>query len=142
MSVTPEERAKAQKVVDASKRTAHVDTGRLKRSIDVKIQRGGLVFRQYFYGIYGKKGDPNSDLVENARKMMGSTPYTIELLDEEGQVTSIDGTTGLGRTIKTNNAKAKVKERQNNAKNLINKVIEQRKKDGEDNGDKDNRKRT
>jgi hypothetical protein len=37
---------------------------------------------QYFYGIE----DGNSKLVENAKKMMGETPYIIELVDEEGRV--------------------------------------------------------
>lgn len=80
MGVTLEEEAKAQLVVEESKRTARVDTGRLKRSINVKVQKGTLVFRQYYYGIE----DGNSKLVENAKKMMGDTPYVIELMDDEG----------------------------------------------------------
>jgi hypothetical protein len=35
-----------------------------------------------FYGIE----DGNSKLVENAKKMMGDTPYIIELVDDEGRV--------------------------------------------------------
>nr|WP_309756188.1 hypothetical protein [Flavobacterium sp.] len=80
MGVTLEEKAKAQLVVEESKRTARVDTGRLKRSINVKVQKGILVFRQYYYGIE----DGNSKLVENAKKMMVDTPYVIELMDDEG----------------------------------------------------------
>ena len=82
MGVTEEEREKAELVVEESKRTARVDTGRLKRSIHVKVQKGILVFRQFNYGIE----DGNSRLVENAKEMMGDTPYIIELMDEGGRV--------------------------------------------------------
>lgn len=141
MSVTQEERNKANQVVEASKRTAHVDTGRLKRSIDVRVQKGILTFRQYFYGIY----NDNSQLVDNARKMMGGTPYRIELLDNDGNVTFIDAKTGSGRTIKTGNTKPKPQEKAiSGAKALINRIRSQQ--DGEKNNgknsDKDNRRRT
>lgn len=82
MGVTLEEEAKAELVVEESKRTARVETGALKRSIHVTVKKGVLVFRQYFYGIE----DGNSKLAENAKKMMGDTPYIIELVDEEGRV--------------------------------------------------------
>lgn len=82
MGVTLEQEAKAQLVVEESKRTARVDTGRLKRSINVKVQKGILVFRQYHYGIV----DGNSKLVENAKEMMGDTPYIIELFHDDGNV--------------------------------------------------------
>ncbi len=86
MGVTLEEKTKAELVVEESKRTARVDTGRLKRSINVKVQKGILVFRQYYYGIE----DGNSKLVENAKKMMGDTPYVIELMDDEGGLRRLD----------------------------------------------------
>lgn len=82
MGVTLEEETKAELVVEESKRTARVQTGALKRSIHVTIKKGILVFRQLFYGIE----DDNSKLVENAKKMMGDTPYIIELMDDEGRV--------------------------------------------------------
>jgi hypothetical protein len=82
MAVTEEDYEKAELVVEESKKTVQVDTGALKRSIHVTVKKGGLVFRQYFYGIE----DGNSKLVENAKKMMGETPYIIELVDEEGRV--------------------------------------------------------
>jgi hypothetical protein len=82
MGVTKEEHEKAELVVEESKRTARVETGALKRSIHVTVKKGVLVFRQYFYGIE----DSNSKLVENAKKMMGDTPYIIELVDEDGRV--------------------------------------------------------
>ena len=86
MGVTLEEKAKAELVVEVSKRNARVDTGRLKRSINVKVQKGILVFRQYYYGIE----NDNSKLVENAKKMMGDTPYVIELMDDEGGLRRLD----------------------------------------------------
>lgn len=82
MAVTKEECEKAELVVEESKRTARVETGALKRSIHVTVKKGVLVFRQYYYGIE----DGNSQLVENAKKMMGDTPYIIELVDEDGRV--------------------------------------------------------
>lgn len=82
MGVTKEELEKAELVVEESKRTARVETGALKRSIHSTVKKGVLVFRQYFYGIE----DGNSKLVENAKKMMGDTPYIIELVDEDGRV--------------------------------------------------------
>lgn len=86
MAVTKEEREKAELVVEESKRTARVDTGRLKSSIHVKVQKGILVFRQYYYGIE----NDNSKLVENAKKMMGDTPYVIELMSDEGGLRRLD----------------------------------------------------
>lgn len=82
MAVTEQEYDKADLVVEESQRTAKVETGALKRSIYVTVQKGILVFRQLSYGIE----DDNSKLVENAKKMMGDTPYIIELMDEEGRV--------------------------------------------------------
>ena len=85
MSVTPEESALAERVVAKSRREARVDTGRLKDSINKKVQRGVIVFREYFYGAYPeKRGRKNSTLEENARAMMGDVPYKIERLDEDG----------------------------------------------------------
>lgn len=88
MAVTLEEEAKAELVVEESKITARVDTGALKRSINYTVRRGQIVFFQLFYGIE----DGNSKLVENAKKMMGDTPYIIELIDDEGRVKNIINT--------------------------------------------------
>lgn len=82
MAVTLSEEALAQKVVDLSKKTAHVDTGALKRSINYTVARGQIVFRQLFYGQYYE----NSQLIQNAQRIMKGIPYTIEELDEEGNV--------------------------------------------------------
>ena len=80
MSVTLEEEALAERVVQKSKREANVDTGRLMKSINQKIQRGVITFREYFYGQYNE----NSTLEKNAKEMMGQVPYKIERLDEDG----------------------------------------------------------
>lgn len=85
MAVTLEEEIKAELVVEESRRTARVETGALKRSINYTIARGQIVFRQFFYGVE----NDNSQLVENAKKMMGETPYTIELIDEEGRIKEV-----------------------------------------------------
>lgn len=137
LGVTPEERAKAERVVQESKKTAHVDTGRLKRSIDVRVQRGKLTFRQYFYGIY----NDNSDLERNAKRMMGDTPYSIELLDEDGSVEKTINNYQSGRlSNQTAKSKDKAKKKKvNKANELIKRVLAKRKKDGEDNSNKDNR---
>jgi len=82
MAVTAEESALAEQVVVKSKREAHVDTGRLRRSINKKVQRGVIVFREYYYGEY----NDNSSLEKNAREMMGSVPYKLERYDEEGDI--------------------------------------------------------
>lgn len=85
MAVTPEESALSERVVAKSRNEARVDTGRLKDSINKKVQRGIIVFREYFYGAYPeKRGRKNSTLEENAKVMMGDVPYKIERLDEDG----------------------------------------------------------
>lgn len=72
----------AEQVVVKSKAEANVDTGRLRRSINQKVQRGVIVFREYYYGQYGD----NSTLEKNAKELMGNIPYKIERLDEEGNI--------------------------------------------------------
>lgn len=130
MSVSAEELALAERVVDKSKREAQVDTGRLKRSINVKVQRGALVFRQVFYGIFeDNAGVHNSTLEENASRMMGNIPYRIELLDDEGNPWKQLTKAPSGRTIRRNKPEPK---KESAAKALINKIIEQRKKEDGD----------
>ena len=82
MPVRLEDEVIAEQVVVKSKSEANVDTGRLRRSINQKVQRGIIVFREYFYGQYGD----NSTLEKNAKQMMGVIPYKIERLDEEGNI--------------------------------------------------------
>jgi len=58
----------AQKIVDLSKQTAHVDTGALKRSISFTYVKGIVIFRQLFYGQFHN----NSKLEKNAARLMPS----------------------------------------------------------------------
>lgn len=81
MSFRLEDSALAEQVVAKSKREANVDTGRLRRSINKKVQRGIIVFREYYYGEYG-----NSTLEKNAKEMMGDIPYILERFNEEGEI--------------------------------------------------------
>lgn len=141
MAVTAEENAIAEKVVEKSKREAQVDTGRLKRSINKKVQRGIITFRQYFYGIYEDHlGTPNSTLEDNAKKMMGNIPYKIELLDNEGNVLEERTRLPSGRQISIDR-KTDTKKAISKANALIAKVIAKRDAEKEDNN-KDNRRRT
>lgn len=135
MSVTAEESALAERVVQKSKDEARIDTGRLKRSINKKVQRGVIVFREYYYGAYPERnGRKNSTLEENARAMMGSVPYKIERLDEEGDI--VEGvnkaTSGRVATYK------RQKKRESSALALAVAIRAKRKKDGEKDTDKDN----
>lgn len=131
MSVTLEDEALAQRVVEKSKREANVDTGRLKRSINQKVQRGVIVFREYYYGEYGD----NSNLEKNAKDMMGNIPYKIERLDEEGDIVQGVNKATSGRVAKYERQKKK----QSNALLLALAIKAKRKKDDEKkNGNKDN----
>lgn len=91
-------RVYAQKVVDATKKTANYDTGFLYRSIKYSYYRktGKLEFREAFYGAY----NDNSDLVQNAIRMMPKDiDWRVVFEDEEGDEVSIKGQTRTGRTI-------------------------------------------
>lgn len=83
----------AQQVVNASKRTARVDTGALKRSISYTYVKGVVIFRELFYGQFGT----NSLLERNARRLMpNGTEYKIIYTDFGGQTIEI-GPTKKGR---------------------------------------------
>jgi len=85
-----------REVVSEAKKTAHVDTGYLKRSI-----RGALVgrsktveFREVFYGQY----NDNSKLPEIAQRIMPSDiDYKVIYEDEDGNETTVKGKTRTGR---------------------------------------------
>lgn len=129
MSVTAEESALAEKVVEKSKKEASVDTGRLRRSINKKVQRGIIVFREFFYGEYASSdGKKNSTLEENAKAMMGNIPYKIERLDEEGNIVTGVNKASSGRVM----TYEKKKERESQAKKLMQQLIARRKKDAEE----------
>jgi len=123
MAVTLSEEALAQKVVDLSKKTAHVDTGALKRSINYTVARGQIVFRQLFYGQYYE----NSQLIQNAARYMKGIPYTIEELDEEGNVQKAQYKAASGRAFTTPEPRAG-KNASRGAKALIEKLLAQRRK--------------
>jgi len=128
MSVTLEEEALAERVVQKSKDEARVDTGRLKRSINQKVQRGVIVFREYYYGAYPEtKGRKNSTLEENAKRMMGNIPYKIERLDEEGDIVEGVNKATSGR-VATYERQKKIESK---AMSLTAKILAQRKKDGD-----------
>lgn len=134
MAVTLAEEALAQRVVDQSKKTAHVDTGALKRSINYTVARGQIVFRQLFYGQYYE----NSQLIQNAARIMKGIPYVIEELDEEGNVQKAQYKAASGRAFTTPEHRAG-KNASRGAKALIEKLLQQRRKyASKDNEQEDN----
>lgn len=132
MSVRLEDEQLAEQVVVKSKREANVDTGRLRRSINQKVQRGVIVFREYYYGEY----NDNSTLEKNAREMMGSVPYKIERFDEEGDIVQSVNKASSGRVQQY---ERRVK-RENKARLLA--IKGRKKRDEDENTDKDNRRGT
>lgn len=135
MAVSQSEEALAQQVVDMSKKTAHVDTGALKRSINYTVARGQIVFRQLFYGQYYE----NSQLIQNAQRIMKGIPYTIEELDEEGNVQKQLRKVASGR-VSTSPEPRAGKNASRGAKALIEKLLAQRRKYAtKDNDKEDNR---
>ena len=85
-----------QEVVRATRKTAKVDTGFLKRSIRATLEKNVIVFREIFYGAF----NGNAELVENAQRIM---PIEIEwkviFVDEDGRETMIEAKTRTGRKI-------------------------------------------
>lgn len=75
-------RTLAREIVDKSKKSAHVDTGRLKRSISYVINLQGVpTFTEVFYGQFGD----NSDLEENLKAMWPTDePYNLIYTDDNG----------------------------------------------------------
>jgi len=128
MAVTAEESALAERVVAKSRREARTDTGRLKDSINKKVQRGVIVFREYYYGAYPEgRGRKNSTLEENAKAMMGDVPYKIERLDEDGNsILEVNKATS-GRVI-TYERKKRIEKEQDTKRALL---IERRKRNAE-----------
>lgn len=101
-------RSLAEKVVNAAKSTAHVDTGALKRSISFTFVKGEIIFRQLFYGVYYQ----NSLLEKYAKKYIpNGQPWKIILTKFGGEIVEVGKTRG-GRSTKTvkqewNSARAK-----------------------------------
>lgn len=126
MSVTAEENALAERVVEAAKRVAAVDSGRLKRSINKKVQRGGIVFREYFYGQYeSNAGIKNSYLEDLAKSMMGNIPYKIERLNEDGSIEEITSSRNSGRKT---SEKVNISTPMDNARKLIKSIQDTKKR--------------
>lgn len=90
-------RALAQKVVDAAKATAHVDTGALKRSISYTYVKNEIIFRQLYYGVYYE----NSMLEKYAAKYIpAGQPWKVLLTKFGGEVVEVAKTKG-GRTMRS-----------------------------------------
>lgn len=87
-----------QEVVRATRATAHVDTGLLKRSIRATLERNVIVFREIYYGAFNE----NAQLVENAKRIMPKEiDWKVIFVDEDGREKTIEATTRTGRTIST-----------------------------------------
>lgn len=83
----------AQDIVNKSKKSAHVDTGALKRSISYTYVKGIVTFRQLFYGQFHE----NSKLEKNAAAgMPNGTEWRIIYTAFGGQTVEI-GRTRAGR---------------------------------------------
>lgn len=88
-----------REVVREAKSTANVDTGFLKRSIrgDLIGRNRSVEFREIFYGAYNE----NSKLLEIAQRIMpNDINWKIVYENEEGDETTIKGTTRTGRSIR------------------------------------------
>jgi len=85
----------AREIVAKSKQSAHVDTGRLKRSISFVVNLQGVItFTEVFYGQFGD----NSDLEENIKSMFPSgVPYNLIYVDDNGNPYQVVRKTASGR---------------------------------------------
>lgn len=86
----------AQKVVNAAKATAHVDTGALRRSISFTYVRGEIIFRQLFYGVFYD----NSRLEKYAQQYIPSDQKWKLITTNFGGETVEVGRTQSGRATK------------------------------------------
>lgn len=114
-----------REVVSEAKKSAHVDTGYLKRSI-----RGALVgkgknrdkvveFREVFYGAY----NDNSKLSEIAQRIMpNDLEYRVIYEDEDGNETTVKGKTRTGRKSSRSTPQASSVSTTQNIRNLINSI--------------------
>lgn len=95
----------ARDIVQKSKQTAHVDTGRLKMTISYVINREGVfTFTEVFYGQFGD----NSDLEENIRSMWpNGVAYNLIYTDDNGNPYQVVRRTSSGRAaVETKATKA------------------------------------
>ena len=95
----------AREIVQKSKSAAHVDTGRLKRSISFVVNLQGVVtFTEVFYGQFGD----NSDLEENIKSMWPTgVAYNLIYTDDDGNPYQVVRKTASGRAaVETKATKA------------------------------------
>ena len=95
----------AREIVQKSKSAAHVDTGRLKRSISFVVNLQGVVtFTEVFYGQFGD----NSDLEENIKSMWpNGVSYNLIYTDDDGKPYQVVRRTASGRAaVETKATKA------------------------------------
>ena len=95
----------AREIVQKSKSAAHVDTGRLKRSISFVVNLQGVVtFTEVFYGQFGE----NSDLDENIKSMWpNGVAYNLIYTDDDGKPYQLVKKTASGRAaVETKATKA------------------------------------
>ena len=95
----------AREIVQKSKSAAHVDTGRLKRSISFVVNLQGIVtFTEVFYGQFGE----NSDLEENIKSMWpNGVAYNLIYTDDDGKPYQVVRKTTSGRAaVETKATKA------------------------------------
>lgn len=95
----------AREIVQKSKSAAHVDTGRLKRSISFVVNLQGVVtFTEVFYGQFGD----NSDLEENIKSMWpNGVAYNLIYTDDDGKPYQVVRKTASGRAaVETKATKA------------------------------------
>ena len=95
----------AREIVQKSKGSAHVDTGRLKRSISYVVNLQGVItFTEVFYGQFGE----NSDLKENIKSMWpNGVAYNLIYTDDDGKPYQVVRRTSSGRAaVETKATKA------------------------------------
>jgi len=98
-------RAIAREIVQKSKASARVDTGRLKRSISFVVNLQGVItFTEVFYGQFGD----NSDLEENIKSIWPSgVAYNLIYTDDNGNPYQVVRRTSSGRAaVETKATKA------------------------------------
>jgi hypothetical protein len=115
-TLTEEEiRAIGAKIVQKSKSTARVDTGALKRSISFSYVKEVMIFRQMYYGQFGK----NSQLEKNAIAMVPRGVQWKIIYTAFGGTTMEIGRTRSGRATQRNILKSITRGASNNIKALI-----------------------
>ena len=125
----------AREIVQKSKASAHVDTGRLKRSISFVVNLQGVVtFTEVFYGQFGE----NSDLGENIKSMWpNGVSYNLIYTDDDGKPYQVVRRTASGRAaVETKATKATTRKSLgiNGIKNFL-KSFATKEKDIKDNED-------